>query len=291
MRQRRCARLHAAGVRVDRRRRLDLRLHRASVVGGRRGLRRLRLPPRDHPALADGGLLRRRLVRHNPAVPEVRHCAGGPRRRRGGVVRHLLCLLQLVFAGPTLPRRTSVPHGSIPPRARCSFNLLLSRAASLPRPRLRWLPARVPAPPPLLPRAASRWRTIIRFIHAAAVTGNVPYPLAIYILGLLSGFGHSSGNGFGHSSGIGLAPNPKRGGFCGVLGEIGCRAANLAENTGNMGNCLFWRAHLGTSVPAISGLSGPGGSVGSPASGQTGWESLGARWILPCGPMSSPLKR
>ena len=83
----------------------------------------------------------------------------------------------------------------------------------------------------------------------------------------------------------------KRGVFCAVLGEIGCRAANLAENTGNMGACLFWRAHLGTSVPAISGLSGRGGSVGSPASGQTGWESLGARWVLPCGPMSSPLKR
>ena len=24
-----------------------------------------------------------------------------------------------------------------------------------------------------------------------------------------------------------------------VLGEIGCRAANLAENTGNTANCLF----------------------------------------------------
>ena len=79
----------------------------------------------------------------------------------------------------------------------------------------------------------------------------------------------------------------QRGGFWVVLGEIGCRAANLAENTGNTANCLFWRTHLGTSVPAISGLSGLGGPMGSPASGQAGWESLGARWVLPCGPMSS----
>ena len=41
-----------------------------------------------------------------------------------------------------------------------------------------------------------------------------------------------------------------------MLGEIGCRAANLAENTGSTANCLFWRTHLGTYVHAISGLSG-----------------------------------
>ena len=44
-----------------------------------------------------------------------------------------------------------------------------------------------------------------------------------------------------------------------VLREIGSLAANLAENTGNTANCLFWQTHLGPSMPAISGLSGPGG--------------------------------
>ena len=88
-----------------------------------------------------------------------------------------------------------------------------------------------------------------------------------------------------------LAMGPaKRGGFWVVLGHFGPRAANLAENTGKTANCLFWRIHLGPSMPAISGLSGPGGTMGSPASGETGWESLGARWVLSCGPMSSPLK-
>ena len=37
-----------------------------------------------------------------------------------------------------------------------------------------------------------------------------------------------------------LAVGTAKGGvFCAVLGEIGCRAANLAENTGNMAKCLF----------------------------------------------------
>ena len=62
--------------------------------------------------------------------------------------------------------------------------------------------------------------------------------------------------------------------FCAVLGEIGCRAANLAENTGNTANCLFWRTHLGTSVPAISGLSGPGGPMGPQQAARRG----GSRW-------------
>ena len=58
-----------------------------------------------------------------------------------------------------------------------------------------------------------------------------------------------------------------------MLGHFGPRAANLAENTGKTANCLFWRIHLGPSMPAISGLSGPGGTMGSPASGETGWST------------------
>ena len=39
-----------------------------------------------------------------------------------------------------------------------------------------------------------------------------------------------------------------------MLGEIGCRAANLAENTGNTANCLFQRVHLGrTPSPLLLG--------------------------------------
>ena len=53
----------------------------------------------------------------------------------------------------------------------------------------------------------------------------------------------------------------KRGVFWGGIGHFGPRAANLAENTGNTANCLFWRIHLGPSMPAISGLSGPGGTM------------------------------
>ena len=62
----------------------------------------------------------------------------------------------------------------------------------------------------------------------------------------------------------------KRGVFWGGIGHFGPRAANLAGNTGNTANCLFWRIHLGPSMPAISGLSGPRGDPGVPSKWRDG---------------------
>ena len=48
---------------------------------------------------------------------------------------------------------------------------------------------------------------------------------------------------------------------------------------------------LGPTCPPLVASLALGGGMGPQASGQTGWESLGAGWVLPCGPMSSTFKR